>query len=190
MWYRQIITTALAAAMLGAVAFAEKVSYDFDRNADFSQFKTFGFKEGTRSGNALVDDHIEKAIAASLAVRGLTEDESTPDLFVVTHLTLDKQKDITAYSAAPAYGLYGWHWGGGWGTTDVRVRDLLTGTLIIDMADAKKGDLIWRGIGVKEVKSIRKSQGVDSTGMPESVDRNVAEAVTKILKNFPPKAAT
>jgi hypothetical protein len=181
MWFRQITTTALTVVLLGVIAFAQKVSYDFDRTADFSKFKTFGFKEGTRSGNPLVDDRIERAISAALAARGITEDESSPDLYVVTHITFDKQKDITAYSTAPAYGFYGWHWGGGWSTTDVRVREIVMGTLIIDMADATKGDLIWRGIGVKEVKSTRKH---------ESVDKNVYDAVTNVLKHFPPTTTT
>lgn len=159
------------------VAIAQKVSFDFDKSANFSTFKTFAFKEGTKSGNPLVDERIMNAITASLGAKGLTRNDAHPDLYVVTHLTFDKQKDISAYSTNSGYGPYGWNWGGGWGTTDVRVREILIGTLIIDLVDAGKGELVWRGMGVREVKQQNK---------PAKIDKNVNDAVSKILKNYPP----
>ena len=73
-------------------------------------------------------------------------------MFVVYHMAFDKEKDISTYSSGygGGYGAYGWGWGGGgWagGTTSTQVRDILVGTLVIDMADAKKGQLVWRGHG-------------------------------------------
>ena len=72
-------------------------------------------------------------------------------------MAFDKQKDISTYSSGygGGYGAYGWGWGGGWagGTTTTQVRDILVGTLVIDIADAKKNQLAWRGMGVKEVKT-------------------------------------
>ena len=54
----------------------------------------------------------------------------------------------------------------------------LVGTLVIDMADAKKNQLVWRGMGVKEVNTQAK---------PEKRDKSINEAVKKIFKNYPPK---
>ncbi len=102
-------------------------------------------------------------------------------MFVVYHVAFDKQKDISTYSSgyAGGYGAYGWGWGGGWGgTTTTQVRDILVGTLVIDMADAKKGQLAWRGMGVKEV---------DTQAKPEKRDKSIINAVNKIFKNYPPK---
>ena len=64
----------------------------------------------------------------------------------VYHVAFDKQQDITAYSTG-GYGGYGYRWGGGWGTTDVRVNEILVGTLIIDVADATKQEsgVAWDG---------------------------------------------
>jgi len=168
-------------ALTAAAAAAQKVSFDYDRTASFAGLTTFAFKQGTASGNPLVDDRIVAAIVNVLDARGMTRSHANPDLVVVTHLTFDKKKDIAAYSTAPGYGAYGWYWGGGWGMTDMRVREIDTGTLVIDMVDAKKGALIWRGMGVKELKSQSK---------PERVDANVNEAVEKILRNFPPNRPT
>ena len=69
-------------------------------------------------------------------------------------------------------------WGGGWGTTDVRVIEILMGTLVIDFADANRKEVVFRGIGVKEVNVQAK---------PEKRDKSISEAVKKILKNYPPK---
>jgi hypothetical protein len=65
------------------------------------------------------------------------------------------------------------------GTTTTQVRDILVGTLVIDMADAKKSQLAWRGTGVKT--------GVNTQTKPEKRDKNIREAVKKIFKNYPPK---
>ena len=55
------------------------------------------------------------------------------------------------------------------------------GTLVVDIADAKKGELAWRGIGVKEVKTDAK---------PEKRDKSINDAMKKIFKNYPPKQKT
>ena len=104
-------------------------------------------------------------------------------MFVVYHVAFDKQKDISTYSSGygGGYGPYGWGYGGGWGgggTTSTQVRDILVGTLVIDIADAKKGQVIWRGMGVKEV---------DTQAKPEKRDKSISSAVNKIFKNYPPK---
>jgi hypothetical protein len=36
--------------------------------------------------------------------------------------------------------------GSGWGTTDVRVNEFLVGTLIIDVTDAARYDVVWWGM--------------------------------------------
>jgi hypothetical protein len=58
------------------------------------------------------------------------------------------------------------------------VRDILVGTMVIDIADAKKSQVAWRGMGVKEVQTQAK---------PDKRDKSINEAVKKIFKNYPPK---
>src|SRR4051812_44929192 len=178
---RPTIAACAIVSFMAATVAAQKVSFDYDKSADFRSLNTFAFKKGTSSGNPLVDERIVTAIEGVLTSRGLTKAESNPDVIIVTHLTFEKKQDISAYSTSPGYGPYGWRWGGGWGMTDVRVREIPYGTLIIDMVDVKKDALIWRGMGVKEGKAQPK---------PEPVDKNVTEAVAKILRNFPPNQTT
>ena len=77
-------------------------------------------------------------------------------------------------------GGYGWGYGGGWAgcTTSTQVRDILVGTLVIDMADAGHKQIVWRGVGTKEI---------DTKAKPEKRDKSIKKAVDKIFKNYPPK---
>ncbi len=182
---RSVVISLAVLLVTPALLLAQKVSYDFDKSANFSGFKTYAHKEGTKVGQQLIDDRIVAAIDSALAAKGFTKAESNPDVYVVYHVAFDKQKDISTYSSGygGGYGAYGWGWGGGWGggTTTTQVRDILIGTLVIDLADAKKGQLAWRGMGVKEVNTQAK---------PEKRDKSITNAVNKIFKNYPPKSET
>jgi hypothetical protein len=177
------MTVLIAAFVLApAMVIAQKTSHDFDKTANFAGFKTYAFKDGTKVGQPLIDDRIVAALEKELAAKGLTKSEANPDVIVVYHVAFDKEKDISTYSSGygGGYGPYGYGWGGGWGSTTstTQVRDILVGTLVIDIADAKKNQIAWRGMGVKEV---------NTTANPEKRDKSINDAVKKILKNYPPK---
>ena len=139
----KLVTAAIAVVLAPALLMAQKVSYDYDKTANFAGFKTYAHEGRDQVGQQLIDDRIVAAIDTELAAKGFTKTEANPDVFVVYHVAFDKQKDISTYSSGygGGYGAYGWGWGGGWagGTTTTQVRDILVGTLVIDMADAKKG---------------------------------------------------
>ena len=176
---RRLVAAMIAVVLAPALLLAQKVSYDFDKSAPFSSYSTYAFKDGTKVGQQLIDDRIVAAIENALAGKGFKKSD-TPDVFVVYHVAFDKEKDISTFSSGygGGYGPYGWGWGGGMGTTTTQVRDILIGTLVIDMADAKKGQLAWRGMGVKEV---------DTQAKPDKRDKSITNAVNKIFKNYPPK---
>ena len=183
---RRMLPIAMAAVLMApALAAAQKVSYDYEKSANFAAFKTFALKEGTPVGQPLIDQRIVAAIEAELTAKGLTKSETNPDLVVVYHIAFDKQKDISTFSSGygGGYGPYGYGWGGGWagGTTQTQVRDILIGTLVVDIADAAKKQMVWRGMATKQV---------DAQTKPEKRDKNIANAMKKIFKNFPPKVKT
>ena len=177
---KRLVLAAITLLVAPAVIVAQKTSYDYEKTANFAAFKTYAHKQGTPVGQSLIDDRIVAAIETQLAAKGLTK-AADPDIFVVYHMAFDKEKDISTYSSGHGgYGAYGWGWGGGWagGTTTTQVRDILIGTLVIDVADARKGQLVWRGMGVKEV---------NTQNNPEKRDKSINNAVQKIFKNYPPK---
>jgi hypothetical protein len=60
-----------------------------------------------------------------------------------------------------------------------RISELPVGALVIDLADAARRELVWRGIGVKEINIDAK---------PEKRDAAIGRAVEKTLTNYPPRA--
>jgi uncharacterized protein DUF4136 len=175
------ILAAIAALVLApALARAQDVTYDFDKSTNFSGFRTYAMKEGTPVGQKMLDDRIIGAIEAQMAAKGLTKATANPDVFVVYHVAFDKQKDISTFSSgySGGYGPYGYHYGGGMGSSTTQVRDIVIGTLVIDVIDAKAGQVAWRGMGVKEI---------DTTAKPDKRDKSINKAVEKIFKNYPPK---
>ena len=183
---RQLVAGIAALCLFPALVLAQKVSYDFNKTANFAAFRTYAHKDGTKVGQSLIDERIVNAIDGALAARGMTKSDTSPDVFVVYHVAFDKEKDISTYSSgyAGGYGPYGWGWGGGgWGggMTTTQVRDIVVGTLIIDVADAKQSQLAWRGMGVKEI---------DTQAKPDKRDKSILNAVNKIFKNYPPKPKT
>jgi len=179
---KSVMALGIAIVLTPVVLLAQKTSYDYDKSANFAAFKTYALKDGTKVGQPLIDNRITAAIESELGAKGLTKSDASPDVFVVYHVAFDKEKDISTFSSGygGGYGPYGWGWGGGWagGTTSTQVRDILVGTLVIDMADAHKNEVVWRGMGVKEV---------NTQANPEKRDKSINEAVKKIFKNFPPK---
>jgi len=181
--HKQLTTAVIVLVLTPVLVLAQKVSYDYNKSANFAAFKTYAHKAGTKVGQQLIDDRIVAAIDTELAQKGLVKTEANPDVFVVYHMAFDQEKDISSYSTGyggGGYGAYGWGWGGGWGgsSTTTQVRNILVGTLVIDLADAKQGQLAWRGMGVKEV---------NTQANPEKRDKSIANAVKKIFKNYPPK---
>lgn len=170
-------TIAVIAGLMLApmVLLAQKTSFDYDKKADFTAFKTYALQDGTKVGDPLIDNRIVAAIESELAAKGLQPAATAPDIKIAYHIAFDKTKDITAYSSGMGRG---YRWGGGWGTTDVRVNEILVGTLVIDVANARTNEMVWRGIGTKEV---------DVHAKADKRDKNIAGAVKKILKDFPPK---
>jgi len=177
---KSVLAAAAIALLVPSLALAQKTSFDFDKTADFSKFQTYTLKDGTKVGDPLVDNRIVAAIEAELAAKGLKRNDAAPNIAVVYHVAFDKKQDITAYSTGGGYGVYGYRYGGGWGTstTNVRVNEILVGTLVIDIADAAKQEVVWRGMGVKEV---------DTQAKADKRDKNITSAVAKMFKNYPPK---
>ena len=184
---KRFLVPALTALVLApAPLLAQSVTYDFDKTATFASFKTYAHKDGTKVGQELIDNRIVAAIDTELAAKGFTKVDANPDVFVVYHVAFDKQKDISTFSSGyggGGYGPYGWGWGGGWGSTSTttQVRDILVGTLAVDLADAKKGQLVWRGLATKNI---------DTKAKPEKRDKSITKAMQKVFKNYPPKQKT
>ena len=165
---------------------AQDVRYNFDKNADFSKFKTYKWvavKDAAKVDD-LVDKQIKDTVDAELAKKGLTKvDGDNADLYVAYQTAIGQEKQFTSYNTDWGYG-GGWY-GGGWygspggGMTTGQTSTIYNGQLAVDMYDSAKHNLVWRGVGTKTL---------DPKAKPEKRQKNLTKAVAKILKSYPPTA--
>ena len=165
-------------------AAAQDVRYNFDKNADFSKFKTYKWVpiKGAQPPDDLVDKQIKETFDAELAKKGLSKVESDDaDLFVGYQTAIGTEKQFTSYNSDWGYG-GGWYRGGwygspGGGMTTGQTSTIYVGQLALDMYDAKNHSLVWRGVA---------SKTLDVKAKPEKRQKNLAKGVSKLLKSYPP----
>jgi len=172
---RYIIILILFVAWLPACSPALKVTSDYDRQADFSKYKTYTFAPETMSlpVNDLNKRRILSEIETNMATKGFAKAEAG-DLLVDVRVSAKERKEATAYNSG-GYG--GYRYGGGFQTTNVSVQTYVDGTLIISFIDAAKKELVWQGTGVKTLYQ-------DAT--TEQREKNITDAVKGILAKYPP----
>jgi hypothetical protein len=177
-----LILVVLFGGVLGA--YAQDVRYNFDKNADFAKYKTYKWVEikGADRPNQLVQKQITDALDAELAKKGLTKtDGENADLYIAYQTAIGTEKEFTSYNTGWGYGP---GWGGGWyggmGSTmsTTSTTTIYVGQLDVDMYDAAKKEMVWRGTA---------SKTIDPKAKPEKQQKNLAKAVAKLLKNYPPK---
>ena len=165
---------ALGIAMLGTVVAAQSVNYDYDRSADFWRFKTYTWVRGTELKDELNHKRIVSAIDAQLAAKGLSrvEGQEGADVLVAYHANFDENLQINGHSS----GFGGPRFGNLSGTATT--QRIVTGTLVVDMMDARTRAMVWRGSAERDLNPGAK---------PEKRDKNITKAAEKIFKNYPPK---
>lgn len=177
-WFSIMFLLAAAAGVL-----AQDVRYNFDTKTDFSKFKTYKWVtiKGADQPNELVDKQIKDALDAELATKGLSKvDTETADLFIGYQTAIGQEKQFNSYGTNWGYGpgWGGWYGGpAGSSMTTGQTTTIYTGQLVLDMYDSANKDLVWRGIA---------SKTLDVKAKPEKQQKNLAKAVQKLLKNYPP----
>src|ERR1700728_3859232 len=136
------ILSLIGIALLCATpAFAQQVKSDYDRSADFSQYKTYSWEQ-VQTQNPLWVDRIKEAVNSALAAKGWTQVESGGDVAVVAIETTQKEQTLNTF-----YDGFGGGWRlrgfGGFGDSTTTVDTYRVGTLVVDLFDAGTKKLIW-----------------------------------------------
>ena len=182
------LTLLTAALFLSSVtsAVAQDVGYDFDKEKDFSKYKTYKWVpiKGAELPDELTQKALTSAIDTELAAKGLTKtDSDNADLYVGYQTALGQEKEFTSYNTGWGYGP---GWGGGWygyggmssTTTYGSTSTVYVGQLDVSMYDPAAKQLVWRGVA---------SKTLDPKAKPEKKQKNITKAVTKLLKKYPPE---
>jgi uncharacterized protein DUF4136 len=172
--------------LLAGVATAQDVRMNYDKSADFSKYKTYKWVEmKTSDKDQMIDNQIKSAIDAELATKGLTKSESdNVDLFVGYQIAISTEKQVNTFSSDFGYG-GGWgYYGRGYGgmgstTSTATTSTLYVGSLQLDFYDVSKKQAVFRTVGTKIL---------DTKAKPEKRQKNLAKALKKMLKDYPPGA--
>ncbi len=180
---RILFLSTLILLLVISCAFGQDVRYNFDKDINFSKFKTYKWVilKDAPTANDLVTKQLKDAVDAELATKGLTKiDDDTANLFIGYQAGVGQEKQFTSFSSDWGYG-GGWYRGGwyspGGGTTTGSTSTIYIGQLVLDMYDSANRDLVWRGVA---------SKTLDSKAKPDKQQKNLAKAVKKLLKNYPP----
>jgi CubicO group peptidase (beta-lactamase class C family) len=181
---RALLVSAAALAFLACSS--SRVQIDFDHQADFSTYSTFAWFEATENDgptqgpSQIVDGRIRRAIAENLQAKGLARVESgEADLTVTYYASLNSQMQF--HTTGWGYGAgWGWgpHWGygygfwPGWSTTTVHTYH--EGTIIIDIIDRVKNQLVWRGVSTRVL------------GKKSHSDEKIDQSMSRVFVDFPP----
>jgi hypothetical protein len=172
---RRILAAIVFTLWLCTAALAQKINTDWDRQANFSNYHTYMWEPSPHPAKNFWNDRIMNAIDQQLQAKGLTKVDSNPDMWVVYSNTIKDQKQVvgTGYNMGPS-----WGWGYWGGPTSVTYNTYVTkyGTLVVDIADAKNKQLLWRGDATDTIS--------DNTN--KNIN-NLDKAIAKLFKNFPPK---
>ena len=170
---RKAMLMIVLAVSLTSISFAQQIKTDYDRNANFRQYKTFSF-EKVQTKDQLWVDRITSAISAALTAKGLTQVSSGGDLSIVAiEMTKDQQTLNTFYDNFGG----GWRWGEGLGEATTTTNTYRVGTLVVDLFDTNSKKLIWRG-SESDALSDKSSKNI----------KNLDKGVEKLFKEYPPKA--
>jgi len=177
-WSRTLATAAVV--LLAGCSPGLKVETDASPSANFAGYKTYAIgrlpeeSKGADKMNPINRERAESALNSALAAKGLqkVDDPTQADIVVFTYATTKERMDINTYGGGYTYA--GGRWGGYYGApTTTSVNYYNEGTLVVDMADPKAKQLVWRGIASGTVE--------DQT----DAAKKIPEAVKQIMAKCP-----
>ncbi len=155
------------------VAVAQDVRSNYMPGINFSSYHTYKWVviDGSQQPNQIVDAEIKQAVDAQMSAKGFTKvDSDTADLYVGYQIALDQERQWNAFGMGG-----GIRWGGMGTATSSTITN---GSLVLDMYDKSKQQLVWTGTATKTL---------NPGGNQEKNQKNLDKAMQKLLKNFPPK---
>lgn len=162
-----------------AIACAEvKVHTSYDPRIDFSEYKTWCWLNGCSPSydgpHFLYDsssiETIANAIANEMQEKGFIQGDEGSDLMLDFHIILKEDSSMAAWvheEDLPFWDAY---------KEQGEYYHFLRGSLIIDIIDRERGQVIWRS-NAERLMALT----------PEMGEADIQNGIKKALKNFPPK---
>ena len=157
--------------VLQPVCLQAAVAVQSASTVDFSQFKTFAWKQGTPAPDPETEKLIRESVQKQLLAKGLTRVEGEADILVSTHARegSEKREDVDILNRPQP-----------WvdnaersGVSGEYLREVEVGTLVVDILDGNSGLNIWRGIATRVLSD--RSKGAQ---------KRIDKATRKMFESF------
>ncbi|WP_422358516.1 DUF4136 domain-containing protein [Reichenbachiella sp.] len=164
-----------------------QVKSDYDKEADFSKYKTYTFAGWQENSDKILNEFDKKrildALRSEFSNKGMEVVESDGDAIITLFVVVNQKTSTTAYTDFNGGMGYGGRWGWGYGgmgmgsaTTTYTESDYNEGTLVVDMYDTTEKQLIWQGVITSTV-----------TENPKKREKTIPKKIRKLMKKYPPK---
>lgn len=151
-----------------------KVVLDYDKNIDFSRYKTYTLNLEELQLNDIDESRVTSELQNQLVLKNILPSENF-DLEIKVRASHEKVRNSYIMPSV-GFGSWGYWFGGVVDVGRTIVSEYNQGSLVFDFIDAKTGKLVWQGVG----SGIK----VDS---PKSKQEQIPDIIAKMLKNFPPR---
>jgi len=160
--------------MLMAAHLQAAVAVQVAKTVDFTQFKTFTWRQGTPAPDPGTETMIRNAIQKELLAKGLTRVDGDADLLVLTHArqASELREDVDILGVQQR-----------WpddsvpdGVSGDTLREVEVGTLVVDLLDGNSRLNIWRGTATRALSA-----------SPKAARKQIDKAVRKMFESFPTK---
>jgi len=182
MTFARLLSLIIVIAVMAGCSGKTRVQSDFDKEADFKQYRMWDWLPGDHgmTENLMVDDEnvrkrIEGAIDEGFRAIGYDRTSGAPDFFVKYYLGYGEEinkRNIENYYAYMNYAVFVPT------VTQSYIEVWETGTLIIDVIDVDEKKLVWRGLAETEV---------NPQAGPRENEPKLKKAIKMMLEKFPPK---
>jgi hypothetical protein len=162
---------------------AVKVSTVYDHTASFEDYRTFCWFENcefTIDGPVYLKrdsasvEAFKQAIVEELERKGYVYDQDNPDFLLHMHVVVEEQQGVLASPYNSGDGT-GWQGAFPFEAWEPQSYVYLKGSLIIDIADANDGKMVWR------------SDAVEYLDITSDISNSrLKRGIKKVLKDFPP----
>jgi hypothetical protein len=158
-------------AFVGACA-PVRVSSHVAHDLDFSKYHTFawGAADAFPAGDPRLDrdpffvDHLEGAVEKQLVRKGLARADARPDLLFHYHAVINRRMDVDQIDREHGY----------LRADPAGVFEYESGTLVIDVVDARTDRVVWRGWAEHSVDDILASRDRMASTIDQTVERVMA----------------
>jgi hypothetical protein len=160
-----------------------EVRYDYDVKASFAGVHTYDwYAAPAHPGvkNAFMDARVRRQVEAELAAKHIQKEVSADPDVLVTYYPV--YRVVGGSRGSVGFGLgFGGFRGPGVGVGVAAPLESgprgMVGSIVLEIQDFKTHQLIWKAEAVN---------ALDDTETPEEADHDVAVAVKKMLRQFPP----